>query len=148
MSAKRTSRERAENLLAETVEVVTVPARRDAVPDPSPAPGAVPVYDPGPPPIETLWGIGRPSVPPPSRKDGKRRSGDYVLNAQRIKAGAAARPGDPLNPADLAFADGWMKVAVQPLPDEMAQVGAGGELIPAEGDGPSRTLRNTVEDPT
>jgi hypothetical protein len=112
MSKKPPSRERAASLpLAQKFKVVAVPALRpEPRTEPSPSP-PVPVCDPGPPPITTLFGIGRPNVPPPSRKDGKRRSGDYLLGAQRIEAEVATRPGDYLNGADIRLAEGWMRTA-------------------------------------
>jgi hypothetical protein len=91
--------------------------------------------------------MGRPNVPPPSRKDGKRRSGDYLLGAQRIKADVATRPGDYLNGADIRLAEGWMDTALQPVPAEIAQMGTGGELIPVGNEGGALVLRNTVEHP-
>jgi hypothetical protein len=123
--------------------VVPVPARK---PEPPPSP-PVPAFDPGPPPITTLFGMGRPKVPPPSRKDGKRRSGDYLLAGQRIKAAVAAKPWDNYNGPDIECAEGWMNTALQPLPDDMAQVGSGGELIPVGDEGGALVLRNTVEHP-
>ena len=132
---------------ASGIKVVAVPALRPEPPTEPAAPSTVRVCDPGPPPINTLFGVGRPNVPPPSRKDGKRRSGDYLLGAQRIKAEVAARPGDYLNGSDIDFAEGWMDTALQPVPAEMAQVGSGGELIPLGKEGGALVLRNTVEHP-
>jgi hypothetical protein len=91
---------------ASGIKVVAMPALRPGPQTEPPPPSPVPVCDPGPPPINTLFGIGRPNVPPPSRKDGKRRSGDYLLGAQRIKAEVATRSGDYLNGSDIRLAEG------------------------------------------
>src|SRR3954454_25361435 len=64
-------------------------------------------FDPGPPPIQ--WGIGRSRVPPALNKDGRRRSGDYVLGAVRIQAEASAESGDLLNGPDHRHANNWME---------------------------------------
>jgi len=60
----------------------------------------------------------------------------------------AARSGDFLNGSDIRAAERWTETALQPVPDEMAQVGAGGELIPIEDEGGALVLRNTVEHPS
>jgi hypothetical protein len=67
--------------------------------------------------------------------------------AQRIKAEVATRPGDYLNGSDIRLAEGWMGTALQAVPDETAQVGCGGELIPVSEEGGALVLRNTVEHP-
>jgi hypothetical protein len=114
-----------------------------------PAPPVV-VSDPGPPPINTLFGIGRPSKPPALNKDGRRRAGDYVVAAARIKAKTAARPGDILNGSDNQLADRWLERAVTPLSAEDTEVVIGNELMPTslepEKDFRVITLKDTVSD--
>ena len=110
MSKMPPSRERAKRLFAETVEVVTWPETVQVVTAPAPksqvqpkaqaSPSALPVaFDVGTP-INTSFGVGRPKRPPALNKDGRRRAGDYVLGAVRIKAETASRPGDFLNGSD------------------------------------------------
>jgi NADH dehydrogenase/NADH:ubiquinone oxidoreductase subunit G len=106
--------------------------------------------DPGPPPITTLFGIGRPKTPPALNEDGRRRAGDYVVAAARIKVETASRSGDLLNGSDHALADSWLEAATRALDDNVPTV-IGNELMPTslepEKDIQVVTLKNTVSDP-
>jgi hypothetical protein len=107
-----------------------IPARPDPKPEPPPSLADVPLVpcrDPGPPPINTLFGIGRPQRPPALNKDGRRRSGDYVMAATRIKAVTASRPGDFANGSDNRLADGWLQSVSRPIASTVPMV-MGGEL--------------------
>ena len=112
--------------------------------EPSPAP---PQHDPGPPPTQDIRAPDRPSRPPALHPDGRYRAGDYILGAARIQAEVAAKPSDPLTGADARFAGAWINAALQPLPPESAEVGAGGEVVPVGDAGNAPMLRNTVADP-
>ena len=139
-----TKRRKATDAVAPVIEFVSGLPTTDTPPP-------VAVSDPGPPPINTLFGIGRPSNLPALNKDGRRRAGDYVVGAVRIKAKTAARPGDILNGADNRLADRWLEEAVTPLNAEDAAVVIGNELMPTslepEKDFRAVTLKNTVDDP-
>src|SRR5829696_4657613 len=102
-------RRKTTDAVAPVIEFITGLPTTDNPPPP------VAVSNPGPPPINTLFGIGRPSNLPALNKDGRRRAGDYVVGAVRIKAKTAARPGDFLNDADNRLADRWLEEAVTPL---------------------------------
>jgi hypothetical protein len=139
---------------ARKAAVTVVPAKPDSKPKPSPSPLDVPVVpfsDPGPPPINTLFGIGRPQKPPALHKDGRRRAGDYVMAAVRIKAETASRPGDFLNGSDNRLAESWLEAAVRPIEAKVPMV-LGGELLPitegTEADNALVCLKNTIESPT
>jgi hypothetical protein len=131
-----------------------VPAKPEPKPKPAPSPDDVPLVpfrDPGPPPINTLFGIGRPQKPPALNKDGRRRSGDYVMAAVRIKAETASRPGDFLNGADNRLADSWLQSVTRPIQAKVPMV-LGGELslMGEEGtaaDNALVCLKNTIDDP-
>src|SRR5215207_5277869 len=105
----------------------------------------------------TRSGVGRPREPNPSNPDGRRRAGDYVLGAARIRAAAAASPGDLLNGPDRDFANGWLEAATRPLEVKLPAV-LGGELMPIreeatfsdaapKGVNDLVALKNTVADP-
>ena len=128
------------------------PAKPDPKPEPPPSLADVPLVpfrDPGPPPINTLFGVGRPDRPPALNKDGRRRAGDYVTGAVRIKAETASRPGDFLNGSENRLAESWLEAAVRPIEAKVPMV-IGGELLPTsvepEKDFRVITLKDTVSD--
>lgn len=112
------------------------------------APKATALEPVAPPPSQ--WGVGRPRVPPALNKDGRRRAGDYVLGAVRIKAEATTKSGDLLNGPDHRHADNWMESAFAPL--EQSEQIIGGELMPVledrDWDTALGAIKNTVEMPT
>src|SRR5829696_2299592 len=85
------------------------------------------------------------SVPPRHREAGR-----LVLTAARIESETLARPGDPLRAIDLNTAARMRQRTQADAPGYMAEVGTGGELIPASIMGEnSRALElaDTVRDP-
>jgi hypothetical protein len=77
----------------------------------------------------------------------KTHPGRLVLGAARIRSEAALAKHDPLTRIDLKHAERLETLAHTPLP--LAEVGVGGELVPAENDylRHSVDLKNTVRDP-
>ena len=85
------------------------------------------------------------SVPPRHREAGR-----LVLTAARVESETLARQGDPLQAIDLNTAKRMRQRAQADAPGYMAEVGTGGELIPASIMGEnSRALElaDTVRDP-
>src|SRR5690242_6304550 len=77
------------------------------------------------------------------------RAGDLVLTAARIRAEELGRRAGPYTAPGLAHADRIEARARAPLPESMAERGAGGELIPVEAFGyKAPDLRAKVEAPT
>ena len=85
------------------------------------------------------------SVPPRHREAGR-----LVLTAARVESEARSRRGDPLTAIDVNTAERMRQRAEADAPGYMAEVGAGGELIPASIMGEnSRALQfaDTVQNP-
>src|SRR5689334_21149918 len=77
------------------------------------------------------------------------RAGDLVLTAARIRAEELGRRNGPYTAPGLAHADKIEAQALAPLPDSMAERGAGSELIPVEAFGyKASELRAAVEAPS
>jgi hypothetical protein len=85
------------------------------------------------------------SVPPRDREAGR-----LVLTAARIESETLARRGDPLRAIDLNTAARMRQRTQADAPGYMAEVGTGGELIPASIMGENSRaldLADTVRDP-
>src|SRR3712207_5936452 len=80
-----------------------------------------------------------------------RRAGSYLLEAAYQEAGAVVRrQHDPLTHVDRARAQEVRERVFSNVPGYMAEVGSGGELVPASvlGENPrALELRDTVSDP-
>src|SRR5215204_4022990 len=89
---------------------------------------------------------GRP--PNPATPENRRmRSGDLLLGAERIRAEAAASKSDLLGDADRRHADQWEERARAAVPEVLAEIGVGQELLPEPKPGRGLELRNTVDSP-
>ena len=76
------------------------------------------------------------------------KAGDYVLAAERIRAEAMERPGNPSRVAELAMAHEWEeKARTKQLPSTRTEIGAGGELIDTENRLDALGVINTVANP-
>src|SRR5688500_17739792 len=85
------------------------------------------------------------------RGRGSERSGEHLLAASRIRAeaerGRSVLPSDPL-PAGLSEADQTEAAILAPLPLHTVEIGAGGEMVPAdEGLEESLALIDTLAQP-
>jgi hypothetical protein len=73
-------------------------------------------------------------------------SGEAIRRGTHLRLRVAGSPGDLLNGYDLETAKRWEAQATADLPDPIHSIG--GELVPADTDRHSGSMRNTVADPS